>query len=526
MTQAKSIDKNEPSPNALDYHFLKSQGLEFIQKLAGERWTDFNAHDPGVTILEQLAYALTELGYRSNMDFADLLASQQKARQGQDTKNTFFSAPEILTSNPVTPKDFRKLIIDQIDGVRNIWIEPLNSFTKRKNIKGLYLAFIQFDDLSLQTPKQVKQEVRKMLNLYSNLGEAFEEVIVLKKQEVYVKSKLELQTTAIPEKVHAQIMFELEKLTARPLRFYSLNEMLDRGIPVNDIFDGPRLDNGFIRDEFLRDKDSMFYSNQLLNIIRKVPGVKTIKYFNILIEAEDDQGNTIYKDYFDELAQKTVDDVVVIKWSHTAHLGSKMYKDANNPEFFSYTKDGAPIQLFQREVDKNLKALKAKVEIMFRQKRKQSSEFDIPKGQAFEIEKYHSIQHHFPKVYGLSKNGIPQKARSVRTAQIYQLKAYLLFFEQVMSNYLAQLSRFGELYSLDTELTSSYYVQVPWDIPNMYSLVRNLDQQKQDDTFEKEFEEAVGTIMAGIDNFNQRRRTFITHLLARFGDDSFNFLPD
>ena len=99
MSNPKFIDKKQDLPVGLDYNFLKSKGLEHIQKLAGKNWTDFNIHDPGVTILEQLAFALTELGYRSNLDFADLLASQQNKKLGTDTKDTFFEAYKILTTN-------------------------------------------------------------------------------------------------------------------------------------------------------------------------------------------------------------------------------------------------------------------------------------------------------------------------------------------------------------------------------------------------------------------------------------------
>jgi len=77
MADPKFISKELNQKSGLDFHFLKKKGLEYIQQLAGENWTDFNEHDPGVTILEQLVYALTELGYRSSLDFKDLLASQK-----------------------------------------------------------------------------------------------------------------------------------------------------------------------------------------------------------------------------------------------------------------------------------------------------------------------------------------------------------------------------------------------------------------------------------------------------------------
>ena len=62
---------------AMDYAFLRREGLRLLERLAGDQWTDFNAHDPGITILEQVCYALTDLAYRINYDIKDLLASGQ-----------------------------------------------------------------------------------------------------------------------------------------------------------------------------------------------------------------------------------------------------------------------------------------------------------------------------------------------------------------------------------------------------------------------------------------------------------------
>ena len=41
-------------PQALDYALLRQEGIDLIARLAGKRWTDYNSHDPGITILEAL----------------------------------------------------------------------------------------------------------------------------------------------------------------------------------------------------------------------------------------------------------------------------------------------------------------------------------------------------------------------------------------------------------------------------------------------------------------------------------------
>ena len=60
---------------------VPNEGIELVQALSANNWTDYNLHDPGVTILEQLCFALTELGYRAGFPVKDQLA---ETNQGID----------------------------------------------------------------------------------------------------------------------------------------------------------------------------------------------------------------------------------------------------------------------------------------------------------------------------------------------------------------------------------------------------------------------------------------------------------
>ena len=112
-----TISKNRQLPSSQDYEFLRKQGLQYIEKLSHNIWTDYNTHDPGVTILEALCYAITELGYRCGFDIKDLLTP---ANGNISDNQTFYTAKKILTINPLTINDYRKLLVD-IDGVDNAW---------------------------------------------------------------------------------------------------------------------------------------------------------------------------------------------------------------------------------------------------------------------------------------------------------------------------------------------------------------------------------------------------------------------
>ncbi|MEP6846675.1 MAG: hypothetical protein ABI861_11750, partial [Panacibacter sp.] len=116
MTENLTISKAPPPFTSMDFAALRKAGIEYFEKMGTSLWTDFNLHDPGITILEVLCYAITDLGYRTNFSIQDILAS---SNANPDQKQ-FFTAQEILTCNPVTPNDFRKILID-LDGIKNAW---------------------------------------------------------------------------------------------------------------------------------------------------------------------------------------------------------------------------------------------------------------------------------------------------------------------------------------------------------------------------------------------------------------------
>jgi hypothetical protein len=146
-----------------DYAQLRLLGLQHVERLAKELWTDYNVHDPGVTLLEVLCYAITDLGYRTDYDIKDLL-TELEGNQFVNNSN-FHTALQIMPCAPVSFHDLRKLLVD-IRGVRNAWISPnrevqycLDTFNaKLKNectaetdvelapLNGLYDVLLELED--------------------------------------------------------------------------------------------------------------------------------------------------------------------------------------------------------------------------------------------------------------------------------------------------------------------------------------------------------------------------------------------
>jgi hypothetical protein len=118
---------------------------------------------------------------------------------------------------------------------------------------------------------------------------------------------------------------------------------------------------------------------------------------------------------------------------------------------------------------------------------------------------YYSLQHQFPATYGIGAMGLPESASPQRQAQARQLKAYMLFFDQILANYFAQLSHVGDLFSFSANGAATYFSQ-EIDDPSL-----GLDDIRRDmSTHPNDPQQSVGDY--------ERRNRFLNHLLARFAE--------
>src|SRR5262249_38394475 len=84
------------------------------------------------------------------------------------------------------------------------------------------------------------------------LCEDFEPPQPLCSEEIAVKATIETDSTKNGPEILAQIYQRLADYIAPPIRFYTLDQMLDSGARVEEIFEGPPLQRGFIKAEELK----------------------------------------------------------------------------------------------------------------------------------------------------------------------------------------------------------------------------------------------------------------------------------
>ncbi len=520
MLKELVIPKKPQRDPAMDHERLYLQGLERARDLSKQLWTDYNVHDPGVTILEFLCYALTDLGYRSSMPIADLLASPEDNRANMQQQ--FFSAREILTAHPLTELDYRKLLIDLV-GVKNAWIRPAplryyaDILNKRLghsdsgqpgvidvDIRGLYEVRIDFmDGLRASQRAEVLAAAAEILHANRNLCEDFVGFTQVGKQDWIVCGEFELEPEADIAEVKAQILFQVQDYLAPAVANYSLDEMLEKrradGSPcrAEDIFSGPRLNTGFIVDEELvaADLRSEVRLSDVINIVMDIPGVSAVRDIQI--------------------NPRGLEGPLENKWVVAVADGKKalLHRDGSRLVFY---KRNMPMAAREDEVDARLEALAADARAKLETDIGESLNFPIPLGRYRNPGTYYALQNHLPAIYGVGENGLPGGADADRVAQSRQLKAYLLFFEQLLADFLAQLAHLRDLFSTDPEKLRADFHQVVDSFVDWQLIYGGADDD-DDDQRRKILHELLDALDDGARSLARRNR-FLDHLIGRYAE--------
>ncbi|MBE9009581.1 hypothetical protein IQ250_05110 [Pseudanabaenaceae cyanobacterium LEGE 13415] len=520
MLKYLSISKQNPQfPAYLDFQILRQMGIDRLQQLSGEIWTDYNLHDPGITILEVLCYAITDLGYRNNLDIEDLLTLPPNA-----SEDNFFTPDQVLTCNPVTMLDIRKRLID-IPGVHNAWLEkvttyeppiwidvanhrltltvPPNQIDKplRLNPKGLYKVYLDLDPnyhknacgLLEQSWSGVLDEVKQVLCRYRNLCEDIYDIVVLGEEEIRVCADVELEADADGEDALVELYSQIQSFLVPQLQFYTLQQLLAKHQSTAEIFAGrpSRHDlgelyqsNGFIDTHELETLTlpKILHISDFYQKILDIPGIAAIKKL-LLASSINGLPQTQESLWYLQLTEQ---------YRPVLDIQNSMIR---------LFKNGLPVRVNLDEVKRRYYEQQA----AYIKTKRDPYELDlaIPRGQYFAtLANHYSIHHDFPLTYGISEDGLPEPVSVQRQAQVKQLKGYLVFFDQLLANYLSQLSHTRNLFSWKVEEIQTYFDQ-PIQFPGSQDILQ------EDYLNAVEEEEATA---------RDRRSRFLDHLLARFAE--------
>ena len=648
MDETMYINKSRTLPDDQDFDFLRARGFEYIEDLSSKIWTDYNTHDPGITILEVLCYAITELGYRTDFNIKDLMADPNGNIHAHQA---FFPADDILISAPLTVGDYRKILVD-IVGIKNAWLYPYRDedtnfvaepdaevpiFAECKKqalvyeetdhpvkLHGLYNVLLDLEandefgdlnrgDITYQIAREglanthlqillpdwrgtstfnyefitaadplsvsnlnisfsddrwtVKfdvvhgldmrtfefqaivllknditsivpliteefNDVSRLIDIFKiyqnkikliisilntakttlhenrNLCEDFLKLETICTEEVAFCADIEVKADTDIEEVYANILFRIENYLNPEIKFYSLSELLAQGVRTEDIFEGPVLTHGFIKNEELAETQirRKIYVSDIINFIIDTPGVLSVK--NVLFTKYNDNGTPSLPSQ---------------RWCMEISEGCKPVLNIFKSKVLFF-KGRLP---FKAKGDETFDTLKYLRGLAQRKKLKGTNNFlRMPKGSYNQLYDYVSIQYDFPATYGIGNAGLPSTSTAERKAQAKQLKAYLLFYDQILANFFSQLANAKDLFSVDTNVNQTYFSQYLHEVSgiedlyiNALDLERALSKPLQGDSAAVKALRSALVEDAG--NFDTRRNRFLDHLIARFAE-SFN----
>ncbi|WP_421795239.1 hypothetical protein [Haliscomenobacter sp.] len=512
QSQAQYITQDSNAfPEWLDFEYLRQRGLEHLGLLSGNLWTDHNTHDPGITMLEVLCFALMDLGYRNQFDTsaifarkpADLLASPK-------IDDNFWTPAEILSGNPLTLKDYARLLLD-IPGVRNAWLEKASNqevkLYRNKNLKnldygsegkfenpvnlhisGLYNVYLDLEPFLADSdsfgkslsPEMVMATARERLHAHRNLCEDFLNISIIPKENVWFCMEIDLRPEVDPEDVFLNIFDMVQQMLTPSPHFHTLQEMLEKGYDIDQLFEGRPLvkgtneqvySHGFLESnvlETLSAKKELNLSDVYQLIISQLPrkGVRGIRRLTFFSDSMPNGAS--WNLTLDQLKSPRL----------LLEKCEILYSKGQLP--IRYDSSAAKRKLNQRLANYN-KVLRDPYEL---------GDF-IPQGKHYDFAEYTSIQREFPAVYGINENELPiisdklpekdRQAKEIRKRQSLQLKAYLAFFDQLLANYLSQLANVRQLFALrPKELPrNTYFNTLVENMPDAGLILRGEDYDQQ-----------------------------------------------
>jgi hypothetical protein len=508
-----NIVEKDISDVSMNFERLRDEAIENVQKYSGAEWTDYNLHDPGITILEALCFALTDLSYRTGFSITDILADAKGNVDYED--QSFHLAPKILNTHPVSINDYRKIVIDEVDEIQNIWISPPQDLFGSKSIRGFYNVTLQLTVSAWQNLSEIDKDnsdkkdliilkVKNILLKNRMIGNNFYNFKIIEPKEIKIIAKIAIDNSFSSEEILAQIFGTINNFLNPSVDYVLPNDLLKNNFKVEDIFNGPTLVKGIINDESLRELPKQIDPVDLIRLAGKVNGVVNVISLSISdgitttfeepIFLKDDQFGSIKPliDFNSIVLYKEGVDVIVRKQSFTS-LYNKIVAENEN-KFKGYS------SVFTDKIS----------------------------GQYRNISNYHSIQHHFPNIYGIGNEGISSNETNERKAAVKQLKSYLLVFEQLMGNYLSQLSTVNKLFSfkIDSNHSHTYFSQPILDVPGINDLIsfisllpadkNGMFQKKQYEIAITQYQQTLTRLVESDSDYVDRKNAFLDHMLSRF----------
>jgi hypothetical protein len=430
--------------DAFDYVSLRAYAIERAQAASGGLWTDYNLHDPGVTLLEAVCFALTELIYKADLDIVDHLCEADG--RIEFARQALFEPHDVFPCRATTIGDLRRVLLDQVEALQDVFFQSTPD--------GLYHARILPSDDAAQDLDALKAAVRRAYRGERLLGEDLDDAIECVGSKTYALCfTATLKGARAAEDVLAEIYDVCASAFSPTPRFQSFETLRSSGWPLERFFTGPRTRSGVLADAAAGStglgSPGRISLSDLRRRVRAVEGVAEVERLTLT----DDAGETVER---------------VLEWRPTVEW-ARLRTPASEPgtDFLAgvdLNRQGArvvvePGELAARYSDRRAGRGRRPAPLA-------PAEAQPSRGAPRAPLSPYSVRHHFPPLYRLGDAGVPdgpdRGASARERVRIEQLRAYLALFDQLLANGAAQLDHARDLFSPapDAQYDRSYWFDV------------------------------------------------------------------
>src|SRR6185369_3118116 len=354
-----------------------------------------------------------------------------------------------------------------------------------------------------------------------NLCEDFEIIKVADEEWVAVCDDIELHPNANADEVFKKINSILYNYINPSLKFYSFKDLLDKGKRTDEIFNGPATTRGFIDEDELNihGHKEVLYVSDIINLLierEKMPEILQIKSIHLSSYKKKDDGNF-------EILQDAQKYCLHLQDKVNAVFQFKLDADEqDNKKIFNHIRFTKGPIYFMPKRDPSYKNHSF---IHYPHLPKDfEKDLPLPTGKNRNLLNYFSVQNDFPLCYYTGMDGIPNNETTLRKAQRLQTKAFLLFFDQLLGDYLAQLNNLKNVFAWNGGNNSHTLVPLHLDqkmIRDLRKLVTSehaYDAPISDEEFFKKTYKEYQKQLETPRQQKHRRNLLLDHLLARFNE--------
>nr|WP_129734245.1 hypothetical protein [Parabacteroides goldsteinii] len=380
------------------YSRLQRQTLTEVQRLSGKVWTDFNVHDPGVTLADIADYALTELDYKLNFPLSDYLTAEDSTFDPK--RFGLFPPDEVYTTAPVTIEDYRKLFFSYIPELENVWME-CDKKTGGYIIKVLLSPFEEEN-------KDVAKQIKAIYNSHRNLCEYLEDVNVVHPEKLDFHAEFEIEPGNDASVILARI-------------YWTILCYLSGGVDLSIPEDQPT--SGLSLEQWLEGSENALrvvipeQQNTEYELYKKLTAIKGICSFSTCYLQKGLNPLTCFSDGYSLKIPRQEDEMRNIRIRCGRSLIEvDMEKFTEQLKAFYYTKG------------------------RIRTKKTGKKEYDwgSPEGTYRDIFPHYPIAREFPACYGLSTDKVPSTS----------FEAYLKLYDRIIENGLREVKELPRLLSI------------------------------------------------------------------------------